>query len=370
MKKIRLLAVCPLLAALCFSCGKKTGHEAEAPMEVSVARPLTDSIVLTQEYPATLIAASMTDVVARVNGTILKQCYTDGEMVSAGQPLFIIESTTYRDQVSQAQGALETAIAENEYAAKQYAAMKKALEADAVSKMDVIQAESNLRRSEASIKSARASLETARTNLGYCTVRAPFAGRVATSPYVVGSFVGGEGAPVTLTKIYNDSKIYADFSVETGRYMEVVRARESGLLDFDHVPVAFPDSIGGTYYGKLTYEAPDVSSSTGTVMMRLSIDNRDGKLREGMYAKVKLPYASEPKALLVRDASISTDQLGKYLYTVNDSDKVVYTPIQVGDLYHDTLRVVNSGLTPEDRYVTTALLKVRDGMPVKPVPAK
>ena len=64
---------------------------------------------------------------------------------------------------------------------------------------------------------------------------------------------------------------------------------------------------------------------------------------------------------------IGTDQLGKYVYVVNDSDKVVYTPIQTGELYHDTLRIVSSGLKPTDRYVTQALMKVRDGMTVKPV---
>lgn len=368
MKKITICSITALmLLPLVSGCGKKHQSEDQGLQEVSVALPQTDSVVLRQEYPATLIAASMTDIVARVNGTIQKQFYTDGETVAAGAPLFLIESTMYRDQVNQAQGALETAIAENEYAAKQYAAMKKALEADAVSKMEVIQAESNLRSSEAAIKTARARLETARTNLGYCTVRAPFAGKVATSPYVVGSYVGGEGAPVTLTKIYDDRKIYADFSVDTERYMEVMRARQSGLLDFDHVPVTFGDSISNTYMGKLSYEAPDVNSSTGTVMLRLTVDNTNGELREGMYATVLLPYASKPDALLIKDASISTDQLGKYVYIVNDSNKIVYTPIQIGDIYDDTLRIVNSGLSPKDRYVTTALLKVRDGMTVKPI---
>lgn len=368
---MKTITVCSLsalmLLPLVAGCGKKHASENEDVQEVSVALPTVDSVVLRQEYPATLIAASMTDIVARVNGTIQKQLYTDGQTVAAGQPLFLIESTTYRDQVNQAQGALETALAENEYASKQYAAMKKALEADAVSKMDVIQAESNLRSSEAAIKTARAQLETARTNLGYCTVRAPFAGKVASSPYVVGSYIGGEGAPVTLTKIYDDRTIFADFSVTTGRYMEIMRARKEGKLDFDHVPVTFGDSISGAYEGRLTYEAPDVSTSTGTVMLRLTIDNTGGQLREGMYATVSLPYASRPKALLIKDAAISTDQLGKYVYLVNDSDKVVYTPIQIGDIYHDTLRIVDSGLTPSDRYVTTALLKVRDGMTVKPL---
>ena len=76
------------------------------------------------------------------------------------------------------------------------------------------------------------------------------------------------------------------------------------------------------------------------------------------------------QAILIKDAAISTDQLGKYVYVVNDSNKVVYTPIKVGELYQDTLRIVSEGLSPADRYVTKAMLKVRDGMEVKPVVQK
>lgn len=371
MKKehIILVSVCVALSFTVFlsGCGKKDTTHAENVPEVSVARPATDSVVLRQSYPATLSATQSADVVGRVNGQLLRILFTEGDHIVAGQPLFTIESTTYRDQVDQAQAALETATAENEYASRQYTAMQKALEADAVSKMDVIQAESNLRQSEAAIKQARAQLETARTMLGYCTVRAPFSGLISESVFSEGAYVGGEGAPVTLATIYADKTLYAMFSVSTERYLQVAAGRKSGLLDLDHVPVVPGDSTSTVYYGKLDYTSPDVSKSTGTVTLRLILDNPDGSLRDGMFATVKLPYATDPRALLVKDASISTDQLGKYLYTVNDSDKIVYTPIETGELYDDTLRIVTKGLSPDDRYVTTALLKVRDGMKVKPI---
>ena len=61
----------------------------------------------------------------------------------------------------------------------------------------------------------------------------------------------------------------------------------------------------------------------------------------------------------LRDASIGTDQLGKYLYIVNDSNVVRYRPIEVGQLVDDTLRQVTAGISPKDSYVTSALLKVR-----------
>lgn len=102
------------------------------------------------------------------------------------------------------------------------------------------------------------------------------------------------------------------------------------------------------------------------MILKASIDNRYNELKDGMYATVSLPYAFEPNAILIKDASIGTDQLGKYVYVVNDSNKVVYTPIEVGETVNDTLRIVNKGLSPRSKYVTKALLKVRDGQTVTP----
>ena len=93
-------------------------------------------------------------------------------------------------------------------------------------------------------------------------------------------------------------------------------------------------------------------------------------LKPGSYISVVLPYEKVSNGILVRDASIGTDQLGKYLYVVNDSNRVEYRRISAGSLVNDTLRLVTAGLEPSDRYVTKALLKVRNGMSVVPVMEK
>ncbi len=100
------------------------------------------------------------------------------------------------------------------------------------------------------------------------------------------------------------------------------------------------------------------------------IDNPYDELRQGMYVKIDLPYGRLKDAILVKDASVGSDQLGKFLYTLNDSNRIVYTPVTLGELYQDTLRVVTKGLEPGTRYVTSAILKVRNGMEVKPVMTK
>lgn len=367
---IHTVATLSLAALAIFpSCdsGKKEKNVNTPEMTVNVAKPQTDSIVLSKTYPAFLLADRDAAVVARVTGYITAKHYEDGTLVKEGTPLFSIESTTYRSQLAEAQSRLESAKANHEYCQKQFDAMKKALESDAVSKMDVIQAESNLRQSEAEIKSAQAAVTTADMMLGYCTVRAPFTGRISSPEVVVGDYVAGEGSPVKVTTIYNDRTILTILSVEDSRYIQIADAMKRGLIDYKHVPVSFGDSIIGTYTGELDYASPAVQKGTGTVTLRLLVDNHEGELKSGMYANVDLPYEVEPRAMLIKDAAIGTDQLGKYVYVVNDSNKVVYTPIETGDIYHDTLRIVNSGLNPTDRYVTQALLKVRDGMTVKPI---
>ena len=108
--------------------------------------------------------------------------------------------------------------------------------------------------------------------------------------------------------------------------------------------------------------------STGTLTVRANFDNPKGVLKSGLYVSITLPYGEAEKAILVKEASIGTDQLGKYLYVVNDSDIVHYRHIEVGQLMGDTLRQVMSGISPQERYVTEALMKVRDGMKIKPIP--
>ena len=122
-----------------------------------------------------------------------------------------------------------------------------------------------------------------------------------------------------------------------------------------------------TWQGKLNYLSPNFSLSTGTMRLRAELDNPDGVLKPGLYVSVTLPYATAEKAILVDNASIGTDQLGKYLYVVNDSNVVSSRHIEVGQLVDDHMRIVTSGLSSDERYVTKALMKVRQGMKIQPI---
>lgn len=348
------------------SCRKKQTETPEVP-EIDVARVETDSVMLHATYPGYLKADKSVDVVARVSGTVTSRQYNEGDIVRRGQVLFTIEPTKYRDAVSQAQAQLTTARASLEYATSHYHAVKKALESNAVSQMEVNEAKSAMDQADAAVKSAAAALETARTNLGYCTVTAPLDGRITAATLSVGQFVNGETGSFKLATIYSDALLKVVFNVEDANSRSMLESlARNGDPQMTTLGLSFEHPMEHEYTAKLVYAAPDVNTGTGTLRFRGDVENPYGELRDGMFVNISVPTGADPKALLVKDASLSTDQLGSYLYLVNDSNKVVYTPVKTGELYHDTLRIITSGVTPDSRYVTKALLKVRDGETVRP----
>lgn len=102
-------------------------------------------------------------------------------------------------------------------------------------------------------------------------------------------------------------------------------------------------------------------------MLRAVFDNENSDLKSGMYCTVSLPYGENENAILIPDASTGTDQLGRYVYVVDKNNEVSYRHIEVGEIINDSLIHVTSGLSPDERFVTKALLKVRAGMKVEPI---
>ena len=332
-------------------------------LAISVAKPIVKDITLTKDYPGYLTTEKTVNLVARVNGTLQSVSYAPGGRVKKGQLLFVIEPTLYNDKVAQAEAELKTAQAQLEYARNNYSRMKEAVKSDAVSQIQVLQSESSVTEGVAAVSNAEAALSTARTNLGYCYVRAPFDGTISKSTVDVGSYVGGSLQPVTLATIYKDDQMYAYFNVADNQWLEMSMNNQQPTKDLPKkIMVQLGKEGTESYPATLDYLSPNVDLNTGTLMVRANFDNPQGVLKSGLYVSITLPYGEADHAILVKEASIGTDQLGKFLYAVNDSDIVHYRHIEIGQLINDTLRQVLGGLSPQERYVTEALMKVRDGM--------
>lgn len=303
---------------------KDTGAMKGMPtLAISVAKPIVKDITLTKDYPGYLTTEKTVNLVARVNGTLQSVSYAPGGRVKKGQLLFVIEPTLYNDKVAQAEAELKTAQAQLEYARNNYSRMKEAVKSDAVSQIQVLQSESSVTEGVAAVSNAEAALSTARTNLGYCYVRAPFDGTISKSTVDIGSYVGGSLQPVTLATIYKDDQMYAYFNVADNQWLEMSMNNQQPTKDLPKkIMVQLGKEGTESYPATLDYLSPNVDLNTGTLMVRANFDNPQGVLKSGLYVSITLPYGEADHAILVKEASIGTDQLGKFLYAVNDSDIV------------------------------------------------
>lgn len=360
-----------LLLLVITGCGsKKGGTDSEAALPIEVAYPYIQDVTLTKDYPGYLSADASVALVGRVNGTLQATKFNPGERVKKGQLLFIIEPTLYEDAVKQAEASLKTAQAELSYARSNYSRMQEAIKSDAISRINFLEAEANVAEYEASVSNAEAALRTAKTDLSYCYVRAPYDGQMNRAVYSVGAYIAGAASPVTLAKIYKDDRMYSYFNISDNQWLAQMISNE--LTQFStQVPHYVTIRLGqeGTqqWQAKLDYLSPNISMTTGTLEVRAELENPNGLLKEGSYISVTLPYGEVKNAIIIPDASIGTDQLGKYIYVVNSSNVVSYRPIVAGQLVNDSLRLVKSGLAPDERFVTKALLKVHQGMHITPV---
>ena len=364
-----LLALATALAG-CSKRGSDPGASAGEVLPIQVAHPMVKDVVLTRQYPGYLSADAAVEVMCRVSGQLIRSNVTAGQRVRKGDVLWLIDPTPYRDAVRQAEATLKTAEAELAYAQSSYERMQEVIKSEAVSEIQLLQAEANVKKCEAALHSAEASLNTARTDLGYCQIVAPIDGQITKGNYSVGAYIPGGGSPVAMATIYKDDIMYANFTVADNQWLRQLLVEELTKHSADstyYVTVRLGEGGALKWQARLDYLSPNISLSTGTLDVRAVLTDPSHLLKAGSYVTITLPVGRMSDALLVPDASIGTDQLGKYLYVVSDSGVVHYRHIETGELIDDTLRIVKAGLRPTDLYVTQALLKVREGMHVSPV---
>lgn len=343
------------------SCSRSHITTDTTPTEnVTVATPQIRTVTLSKSYPGYLSAANRVDIVARVSGRLTSAPYTAGP-VKKGDVLFTIDDAPYRIAVEKAAAALESAQSQLDYAKYHCEALQKAYEADAVSGMEVEQAKSSVMQLDAAVRTARAQLNDARIQLGYCTITAPFDGRVAKRIADPGAIVN---ADQQLTTIFDESHFSVNFEIDDDQYLTMVSDGSFGEFP---MPVSFSEPLPHQYTAALSYVSPNVETSTGTLRLQARMENPYDELRAGMYVTINLPYAKVDSAIVVPASAISTDQRGEFLYAVNSDNIVEYTPIVSGQSLGDSLKVINKGLNPDARFVTKALLKVRPGMRINPL---
>lgn len=370
MRKILNLTLTLVMAVMVTACAEKEVKQAPLP-QYSVEKPELRDIVYKLNYPGFLQSEQVVDIISRTEGYLQKMNVKPGQTVKEGDVLFVIEPKNYEDKLKEAEASLETAKANLKLAETTLERMQEAAKSQAVSELDVIQAQTQVDLCKAAVKKAESNKSLAATNLDYCYVKAPCSGRISVNKVDVGNYV----TPKTmLATLYKDDKMFVNFSIEASKLIWAQgQAKNSSIKlgkndTFENVTISLVDSKGNVYAytAKLDYLSPSSDISTGTVDMRAVVNNSSKALNNGVLVNVSVPFKNVEKAVLIPESSIGTDQSGRYIYVVKN-DTVRYRSVQVGQLEADNKREIIKGLEADEWYITQALTKVRNGQAIKPI---
>jgi RND family efflux transporter MFP subunit len=339
------------------------------PPKVDVGLPVQRTITRFLEATGNTAPIKNVDLVARVQGVLQAINYKDGALVKEGTTLFTIEPETYKLKLDQAQAAEAGAQASLKQAEADYKRQVDLVARQAVSQATLDTSTSSRDNAQANLQQAQANTKIAAVNYGYTNVVAPFDGIVSAHLVSIGELVGA-ASPTQLATIVQLDPIYVNFTVNEQDVLRIrAEARRLGMTSSDltklPIEVGLQTEEGYPHKGNLDYASPTINQSTGTLAVRGVLPNPDRILLPGYYVRVRVPFSKSENALLVPDVALGSDQSGRYLLVVNGDNVVEQRKVQTGPLEGE-LRVIESGLKPDDRIVIAGLLRAIPGQKVDP----
>jgi RND family efflux transporter MFP subunit len=356
-------------ASVALSACEQNSFVPPPPPKVEVALPVQRPITRYLDATGNTAPIKSVDLVARVQGFLQSINYQDGTFVKEGATLFTIEPETYKLKLEQAQAAEAGAQASLRQAEADFKRQSDLVQRQAVSQATLDTSTSSRDNAQANLQQAEVNTKIAAVNYGYTNVTAPFDGIVSAHLVSVGELVG-VASPTQLATIVQLDPIYVNFNVNEQDVLRVrEEARRRGLTPSDlrqlPIEVGLQTESGYPHKGKLDYISPTINQSTGTLAVRGLLPNPDRVLLPGFYVRIRVPFEQQQNALLVPDVALGSDQAGRYLLVVNGDNVVEQRKVQAGPLEGD-LRVIESGLKPDDRVVTAGLLRAIPGQKVDP----
>ena len=362
----KLIWILPLASLLLTACNTEKGKKANGNQaQYKTLTVERSDQTLTSEYSARLTGRQIVEIRPQVSGNITRICINEGQRVTKGQTLFIIDQVPYQAALEVAKASVATAQAKMETARMEYESSQTLKTEQVVSDYTVRTMQNTLNEAKAALAQAKAQELNARNNLSYTVVKSPVSGSASMIPYHVGALVGSTISEPLVT-VADDHEIYAYFSVTENQTISLIQQYGSIEQFIKQAPeVELRLSNGSTYpqKGHIDAVSGTVDASTGAVSLRATFTNANHLLHNGGSGSVVVSTHRKDCIVIPQEATYEL-QNRTFVYRVIDG-KTKATPIEVFRLNNGKEYIVESGLNEGDVIIAEGAGLLKDGMEVK-----
>ena len=302
----------------------------------------------------------------QVSGQLTQICVTEGQRVTKGQTLFLIDSRNARLDLENAQANLMASLAKESSARLEYESSKNLYDKKIISKYMLDDAYNDYLQAQASVAQARAQVDRSKVDLGFCTITAPVTGVIGEIPVRTGDQV----SPSTyLTTLSGNTTMDAEFSL-TESLVETLVSENVSVAQMEQYMAAMPSVTfvmkNGTEYkhkGRITSMTGVVNAATGTLAVKATFPNPDGQLISGIQGTVVLPHTATD-AIVIPQVAVVKLQDKQQVYKVKADSTATAIDITTEDVGNGEDYIATSGLNVGDVIVTVGANNVHEGQKV------
>jgi RND family efflux transporter MFP subunit len=327
------------------------------PADIAVVE--VRSLVRAIPFSGSLSPVVQTAVKSKVPGEVTRVLAREGEAVKEGQLLAQIDVTDLQSRVDAQVAALEEAKARLNIAEKNRANSQQLLRQKFISQNAYDTNESTFEASAASMRSQEAQLRIARKALDDAQVRAPIAGIVAAKTVNAGEKVGVDQPLFTLVDL-------ARMEIEAPAPASEIPSVKTGQAATFRV-----DGFGErSFEGRIERINPTAQPGSRSIVLYISVANRDGALRGGMFAKGNIVLDRPQPAAVVPVTAIREESGQAFVYTI-ENDKIARRPVKVGTVQQaEGVAEIVSGLEKGMNVVAARVSGLKAGAPARLKPAE
>lgn len=334
--------------------------------EVLVGASLTRQVTDYEVFTGRTEASERVDIRARVTGYLEKSSFVEGSLVKEGDLLFQIDPRPYAAELGRADAALTQAKARRDRLERDVTRAEPLLARNAISREEFDKLAGDRDEARAAVGVADSGVQLAKLNLKFTEVRAPFSGRISRRLIDPGSLVKADETILTSLVALEPVYVYFDVDERTLLRQLISTGRlDSAMQEKTAIQIGLADEEGFPHDGIVNFVDNRVDPNTGTMWMRGEFVSPKRPIKPGIFARIRFPLGGAYDAVVVAEQALGTDQGQKFLYVVDNDNRVSYRPVKIGRL-HEGLRVIREGLQPGERVVVSGLQRVRAGGTVTP----